>query len=305
MVLIGCASVDTTASSTSDRARHDAVVSAARAGHIVLLGEVHDNAALHALRVQLVREIIASGARPAFAFEQFDREQQAEIDRLRSDTLSPSSTAASEFVKALNVPRSGRDTWQWALYEPLIQIALDHKLPIIAANLSRADAMRVASLDAKRVFDVMTTIERRALANERIDATLLAAQQREVDIGHCRLMPPEALAPMARAQIVRDAVMAASVSNAIRADMSLRDSQGALLFAGNGHVRRDIGVSQWLQREVRRLTVGFLELNGASQEQIALNQLFDEVFHGAPQLRADPCESLRKRLAASRAASTP
>ncbi len=207
LALIGCASVDIAASSASDRARHDAVVSAAREGHVVLLGEFHDNAALHALRLQLVREIIASGARPAFAFEQFDREQQSGIDLLRSETLSPLPTTASEFIKAVNAPRRSRDTWQWALYEPLIQIALDHKLPIIAANLSRADAMRVAGLDAERVFDVMTTIERRALTHERIDESLLAAQQREVEIGHCRLMPPEALAPMARAQIVRDAVM--------------------------------------------------------------------------------------------------
>ncbi len=294
LVLMGCASFVSTATSSSDRMHRSAVVGAARAGHVVLLGEVHDNVALHALRLQLVREIIASGARPAFVFEQFDREQQVDIDRFRSDTLSASSTTAGEFVKAANVSRAGRNTWQWALYEPLIQIALDYKLPIIAANLSRADAMRVTSLDAERVFDVMTTIERRTLANGHIDASLLAVQQQEVDIGHCRLISPEALAPMARAQIVRDAVMAASVSNAIKTDKTLRESRGALLFAGNGHTRRDIGVSQWLSRDVPRLTVGFLESNGAFQKQITPNNLFDEVFNAPPQLRADPCDTLRK-----------
>ena len=43
---------------------------------VVLLGEVHDNAAQHALRVAALRQLLAAGARPAIAFEQLDRERR-------------------------------------------------------------------------------------------------------------------------------------------------------------------------------------------------------------------------------------
>ena len=49
---------------------------------VLLLGEVHDNAAQHRLRLAAFRAWLASGARPALALEQFDRDNQPAIDRL-------------------------------------------------------------------------------------------------------------------------------------------------------------------------------------------------------------------------------
>ena len=48
---------------------------------LVLLGEVHDNAAQHALRLRAFEAHLAAGARPALALEQLDREHQVAIDR--------------------------------------------------------------------------------------------------------------------------------------------------------------------------------------------------------------------------------
>jgi uncharacterized iron-regulated protein len=44
-----------------------------------------DNGAQHALRLAALRLQVEAGARPALAFEQFDREQQPAIDRARRD----------------------------------------------------------------------------------------------------------------------------------------------------------------------------------------------------------------------------
>src|SRR5450432_2771128 len=60
-----------------------ALAQAMQGHHVVLLGEVHDNATQHALRVASLRQWLLAGARPAFAFEQFDREHQPDIDRAR------------------------------------------------------------------------------------------------------------------------------------------------------------------------------------------------------------------------------
>ena len=46
---------------------------------VVLLGEVHDNAAQHALRLQAFKDLLATGARPALAMEQLDRDRQAAL----------------------------------------------------------------------------------------------------------------------------------------------------------------------------------------------------------------------------------
>ena len=60
---------------------------------VVLLGEVHDNAVQHDLRLRAVEDWIARGARPAVLMEQFDREQQAAIDRLRAQRPTPDADA--------------------------------------------------------------------------------------------------------------------------------------------------------------------------------------------------------------------
>ena len=63
-----------------------AALANAMQGHaVVLLGEVHDNAAQHALRVAALRRLLETGARPAIAFEQLDRERQIDIDRARRE----------------------------------------------------------------------------------------------------------------------------------------------------------------------------------------------------------------------------
>ena len=60
---------------------------------VVLLGEVHDNAAQHALRLRAFETLLASGARPALALEQFDRNRQADIDQALARTPRPDADA--------------------------------------------------------------------------------------------------------------------------------------------------------------------------------------------------------------------
>src|ERR1700681_694436 len=58
-----------------------ALVQAMQGHRIVLLGEVHDNAAQHALRAAALRQWVVQGARPAIAVEQLDRGRQPDIER--------------------------------------------------------------------------------------------------------------------------------------------------------------------------------------------------------------------------------
>ena len=65
---------------------------------VVLLGEVHDNAAQHAARAAALRRLLAAGGRPALAFEQFDRERQADIDRARRESPPPGRSLTEHVI---------------------------------------------------------------------------------------------------------------------------------------------------------------------------------------------------------------
>jgi uncharacterized iron-regulated protein len=245
----------------------------------VLLGEVHDNGEQHALRVAALRQRIEEGARPALVFEQFDRERQADIDRVRQDR--PDADALIAAVGARN--------WDWKHYRPFVQIALDHDLPIVAANLSRADAMKVAAIGWDGIFDASTQA---SLGLDRLPAEFVEAHERAVARGHCDLLPASALAPMARAQIARDIVLARSLRPYL--------ARGVVLLSGNGHVRKDIGVPVWLSADERRdvLSIGLLERDSekAILDAAEHSAQFDVVIETAAAERPDPCVALRKRL---------
>lgn len=241
-----------------------------------LLGEVHDNGGQHALRLAALKLHIAAGARPAIAFEQFDRERQPDIDRLRIE--QPGNAGA---IVALGAPG-----WNWRHYLPFVQLALDYGLPMIAVNLSRNDAMRVGNEGWNAVFEPS---DRVALGLDRLPPKLIAGHERAVARGHCDLLPQGAVAALARAQIARDIVMARAIAPYVE--------NGVVLLAGNGHVRKDIGVPIWLtpRQRATATSIGLIERDGAPPIEV-LEEQFDAAVLTDTAERPDPCAPLRQRL---------
>lgn len=246
---------------------------------VVLLGEVHDNTAQHAARAAALRQWVQGGARPALAFEQFDRERQPDIDRARRETPPAGTSPSEHLITRASGQRSG---WDWALYRPYIDLALEYELPIVAANLSRADASRVAGLGFAAVFDAAS---RSDLGLDALPPAAVRAQERAIDEGHCKQLPADVVVRLARSQIGRDAALAL----AIRAHFE----RGVVLLTGNGHARNDIGVPMFFSaaERARSLTIGLLESETATPDW---RSRFDLVFVTPTQPRADPCTALRK-----------
>jgi len=242
---------------------------------VVLLGETHDNAAQHALRAEALRRVLAGGARPALAFEQFDRDRQADIDRARK--LRPRD------ADYLIAQAHGDPAWNWAYYRPLVALALEHDLPIVAANLSRGDAMRVATRGFGALFDERTRTEFKL---DALPEDVLRKQVDAVASGHCDLLPRDQVEPLARAQIARDVLMARAVQRFAE--------RGVVLLAGNGHVRRDIGVGRWLAN-VRYSSIGMLERNDDGSVPDAGDR-FDAYVVTDAARRDDPCAEIEKRF---------
>ena len=244
---------------------------------VVLLGEVHDNVIQHRLRAEALQRLLESGARPAIAFEQFDRDRQPDIDRARRELPAAGGSLADHVIEQGRTPKDG---WDWKQYRPFVELALQYDLPIVAANLSRATASRVAREGAAAALG---DGEQRALALDQFE-DILPEQQRIVRIGHCNLLPESALPGLARAQIARDAVLAQSLRPYL--------ARGVVLLTGNGHARRDIGVPRHLTPEERgrAWSIGLLE-EGASDRATH----YDAAFLTPEQSRTDPCAALQRR----------
>lgn len=252
----------------------DAWADALRGDTLALLGEVHDNAEHHRLRERALRRALLAGWRPALVMEQFDLEQQDAIERARRERPRD----ARHLIGAAGAARG----WAWDDYAPLVALALEFDLPLWAGNVSRATASRVirdgyeAALGAERV--AAWSLQRAP------DAEWQAAQEREIDIGHCGALPKTMWAPMTRAQFARDAALASLLQR--------HGVRGAVLLAGNGHVRRDIGVPRWLEPAAlaRVRAVGFVE---AGSPEPAAGQ-YDHVVRTARADRPDPCEAFKR-----------
>lgn len=241
---------------------------------VVLLGEVHDNAQQHRLRLAVLRRAVAAGWRPTIAMEQFDRERQADIERARRER-----PADAQHVIDLAAPSGGG--WNWDFYRPYVALALEQGLPLVAANLSNADTTKIVRDGLAAVFDGASI---RLLGLDRpIAQDWQLALEREIDTGHCRALPPALWPRFARAQFARDAVLAQALRQ--------HATSGVVLLAGNGHVRRDIGVPRWLGADQgRALTIAYLEDDDVSTPASA----FDAVVRTGVAPRSDPCATFKR-----------
>ena len=250
---------------------------------LLLLGEVHDNAAQPAQRLQRLRQALATGARPALLMEQFDHERQPQIDQLLAGAAHPRSPAqVQSLIDQLQALAGGAQAgWDWALYRPLMTLALQQGLPLVAANVSRGDARAVIEQGLAALGFVAA-----------VPADILAAQAAAIQASHCGQVDVASARRMAQAQVARDQFMARQ--------LVAHAAGGAVLLAGNGHVRKDLGVPRWLPPELqaRSRVIGFLEADAASDAAA-----FDEVVPSPPQPRNDPCAAMRPALPAVKGAS--
>ena len=255
----------------------DALVQRMRAARYVLLGEAHDNPAHHALRARLLGAL-APGT--DVYFEQFDRPRDA---ALREAQRAGAGADALERAGQMD------PGWRWPLYRPLVEAALAANHPVRAANLPNADARRIAKAGVLAPGDASLAD---ALAHSGWSDTLERALRAEIIESHCQALPERAAPAMALAQRARDAAMALALAAA---------PGNAALLAGNGHVRRDLGVPRYLPQGSVALSVAFLEVREDETDPQAYAigaadaPAYDFIWFTNRQPRADPCKALIQR----------
>ncbi len=256
----------------------------------LLLGEVHDNSAGHALRLRWLQQLVQL-RKVALVFEQLDLESQSALDQAVQQWHSSGAAADDEASKAIaEAAHFNFKGWKWPLYTPVVTLALAHGLPLGAANLSRAQMAALMSGSGPVPPEPDHWGEQQRL-------NLL----QEVREGHCNLMPEAQLPLMAAAQRARDDGMA-------RAMIAMHQRTGlpVVLLAGNGHLRRDLAVPVWLRQrapQARVLSVAILERD--TPQSFDPGVVYDAVAWVPAEVRPDPCEALRKRLSGSPPGSSP
>lgn len=263
------------------------------AADLVLLGERHGNADHHALQAWATG--IAAGAAP---------EGRVVLEMVtRADDAPLSAARAPEDVAGLGeaLAWEARGWPDFALYAPILEAALGAGWRLSGGDVSREPLMAVAR-DGLGAIDPET---RAALA---LDAPLAEAAQarlsRAIAVGHCDLLLPERIPPMADAQRLRDATLA---------DALLAQEGPAVLIAGALHVDRAMGVPVYIaQRAPERgvLAIAFVEIGAdgplpeASVPGFGTREpAFDIVWLTGAPAREDPCIGLAERFGASGASS--
>ncbi|MGE7992702.1 ChaN family lipoprotein [Pseudomonas sp. NPDC089554] len=178
----------------------------------VLVGEKHDNPDHHRLELWLLRALQTQRPQGSLLLEMLQSEQQPRVDAIKAQPTLP-----EDLPKALD----WQEGWSWQSYGPIVQYALTHQLPLLAADLSKAEVRKVYR-------------EQPVLAGAQSNAPAVkAALLEDVRAGHCGLLPESQLPAMLAIQQQRDRRMA---------ERLLATAQPALLIAGSYHARKDLGV---------------------------------------------------------------
>jgi uncharacterized iron-regulated protein len=229
---------------------------------ILILGEQHDAAEHQRIQQQVVALLAARGALAALALEMADTGTS-------TSALKPSATE-QQVRNALNWNDKG---WPWAAYGPAVMTAVRAGVPVLGANLPRAQ------MPAR-------------MADHQLDLQLpgpaLKAQQQLIRSGHCNLLPESQVTPMTRIQIAKDVTMANTLAQAALPGKTV------VLLAGSGHADRQLGVPQHLPADVKAKAVR-LRAGGAAQSEKA--DAFDAVWETPALPEKDYCEGLDKKLA--------
>jgi uncharacterized iron-regulated protein len=263
---------------------------AARVGasEVVLVGEIHDNPDHHRLEARLLRAFAAHHPSPSVVFEMLDREQQATVDA----ALREHPGDADALSRAVGWESTG---WPpWPVVRPVFEAAIEVNAALLAGEIRRPSAMRIATQGPAAVDPLL---DRTFDLHDPPPPDEQAALRREMAEAHCGLLPEDMLDAMALVQRTRDALLAELVHR------GAARGHGALLVAGDGHVRRDRGVPAQLARAYRTasLAIGLLEVQKDLTRPEAYAGAFDarelpfDVVWFTPRVSdADHCAEIRR-----------
>ena len=243
-----------------------------RASDLVLLGELHDNAAHHASRGQLIARLAAKGTTVVAEHLPMDKR-----------VASRRGSGDSDLRRTLEAAGFDAQGWGWPLHEPLFDAVLGGGLALVGGNLPGGLSRQLATRGEAALPAALADAVRRSA----LTPTMLAVLDQDLVEGHCGKLPERYLPMMRLVQRATDASLA----------VALIRHRPSVLVAGNGHIRKDVGVPQVLRAvepQLNVVSVAFLERSGERPELIkSLSDRYDIVWFTEGAQRTDPCENFQ------------
>lgn len=198
---------------------------------VVLLGEQHDRAEDHAWQLATIRRIAA--ARPIMlGFEMFPRRDQAVLDDWVAGRLDEAA-----FLRQSDWAH----VWGFdaELYLPIFRFARDHRIPMVALNVSSAFVRQVA----RQGFAAVPVAEREGISPPAPPSPSYRQMLAEAmsDHGGAK-MPPATLDRFIEAQLTWDRAMAEAIAHARAA----HPDRTMVAIMGAGHLEHRDGVPHQL-----------------------------------------------------------
>jgi uncharacterized iron-regulated protein len=269
IIAILCAGGVAASAESAEPATVPAVVAAARAADIVVLGEVHDNPEHHRNQAAIVAALQPA----ALVFEMIPQADEDEVNELRAQGADRGAIAA-----ALDWAESG---WpDFGFYAEILEAAPDAR--VFGAGQPAADVRRAMVEGAAGVFgpDAGSYGLDEPLAPEE-----LAAREALQDAAHCWKLPQDMLPGMVEAQRFRDAGLADAALWA----RTMTGNGKVVVIAGSGHADKARGMPAALEiadPEIEVLALGQFEQAPADAGD------YDDILLAPAPPRGDPCATL-------------
>jgi uncharacterized iron-regulated protein len=265
-------------SSTGEFVDPSALYSRIEGAKYILLGEKHDNPDHHALQLLVLNRLLSAGGVERVAFEMMDSNSQSALVSLSSQPM----LSLDQLKGYLDWDTEG---WDWNFYGPLIDAVYRADVDLAAANINSESIGRVYAEELPATIAAV------------LDAATVEQLERDIDESHCGMLPQSQFPAMVRVQQSRDYAMAQSL-------VLEQDSQ-AVLIAGNYHIRRDLGVPNYLLAQETGLSeqaivaLSFMEVQAGETEPAAYLQqygtraAYDYIWFTPAVSSEDYCASLR------------
>jgi uncharacterized iron-regulated protein len=257
------------------------VAGRARAAEVVYLGELHDNPDHHAVQARILRALLATGARPALAFEMVPETRQAALAAAVRSDAGPEEVDRQLGWRAAGWP-------SLTLYWPLFELARGHGLPVFGIDLDPAVTRRInrgglgaAGEDPARLRSALPDDPAR---DRGITRRLRAA--------HCHRISESQASRMLQSWYARNVVIARRLVEA------LAQAPQVVVIIGRGH-QSPGGVPEQLaalRPGTRQLAVALVEGRVPEREDDVSSAEADVVWVVPARERPDYCRERRDRL---------
>lgn len=230
---------------------------------VAFLGEQHDDATAHFLQFQIFKAVVEKykqERKVALSLEMFERDVQIVVDEYLKNQISETHFLSS------SRPWGNYKTD----YRPLVELAKENNLPVIAANAPRRYVNMVSRL-GRNSLDNLSKDAKKWLAPLPFGfASDAYAQKFNALMGQTDSVTPQQHSPMLNAQSLWDATMAYSIAKFLKANKK------ALVVHLNGsfHTENRLGTAEHLLKY--RKNAKFLVVTMRYEEEFTK---FDKAKH--------------------------